>query len=212
MLKSDRTIQLWLAFVLLTRLPFPHLPKDTFAQGARAVWAYPLVGLLVGTVGVLIGQLAFWAGLPSLIAAILAVSMMILITGAMHEDGLADVFDGFWGGFDPTRRLEIMRDSQIGTYGVLALSMVTLLRIAAIAELMNVGWLAIVPAAMASRALMPLCMYALPHARGDGLSHSVGKPPFAAVAFAGAIGSLAVMLGFGIKGILIIIVAAGVSL
>ncbi len=102
---------------------------------------------------------------------------MILTTGAMHEDGLADTADGFWGGFTPARRLEIMRDSQIGTYGVVALCLSLGLRWSALAALVNTGdiWV-LLPVAMLSRAAMPAMMVSLPNARTDGLSQQVGTP------------------------------------
>ena len=174
--KNDRGRQLWLAAVLLTRVPLPHLPNDAFSKGADAVWAYPLIGIVVGACGVLLGQLSLWFGLPVYGAATLTLTTMMLLTGAMHEDGLADVFDGFWGGYTPERRLEIMRDSQIGTFGVLALIMVSTLRISAIAALLVSWWPAIIVGTVLSRAVMPILMNILPHARNDGLSHSVGQP------------------------------------
>lgn len=190
MFKSDRGQQLWLAAVLLTRVPLPQLPQDAFAKGASAVWAYPIIGLAVGAGGVFTGQLALWVGLPPLGAAILALGAMMLLTGAMHEDGLADVFDGFWGGYTPERRLEIMRDSQIGTFGVLALLMVSLLRLSAISVLLLSWWPAILAATVLSRAVMPILMSILPHARKDGLSRSVGQPSSGATALSLGIGSL----------------------
>jgi len=195
----EAVTQLWLALVLLTRLPLPRLPERAFANGARAVWAYPLVGICVGAAGALVGQLCIWAGLPQLAAATLTIATMMLMTGAMHEDGLADVCDGFWGGFTSERRLEIMRDSQIGTYGVLGLAMITLLRVSAVSALLSNGFWAIVVAAIASRAVMPLGMYALPHARRDGLSQSVGRPPARAVAIAAALGGFALWLLLGLS-------------
>jgi len=203
--------QLWLAFVLLTRLPLPSLPEGAFSSGARAVWAYPLVGLIVGTCATLVGHLALHLGLAPLAAAVLAVATMMLITGAMHEDGLADVCDGFWGGFTPARRLEIMRDSQIGTYGVLALGVVTLLRISAISALLPLGGWGVIMAAVASRAAMPFGMYALPHARSDGLSHSVGKPPARAVIIAATFGVAAVLIILGGDGVPALLLAAAVT-
>ncbi|MEP1766269.1 MAG: adenosylcobinamide-GDP ribazoletransferase [Sulfitobacter sp.] len=209
--KGNLITELWLAFVLLTRLPLPQLPQGSFERGAHAVWAYPLVGLLVGACGALTGQLALWMGLPVLAAATMSLCIMMLITGAMHEDGLADVCDGFWGGFTVERRLEIMRDSQIGTYGVLGLGLVTLLRISAISALLPLGGWAVVMAAVVSRAVMPLGMYGLPHARHDGLSHSVGKPPARAVALAAAFGVLAVMGTMGSSGLFGLVLAAGLT-
>ena len=168
--------QLWLAAVLLTRLPLPHLPSEAFAQGPRAVWAYPVIGAAVGACGALVGSIALALGLSVGIAALLALALMTVLTGAMHEDGLADVFDGFWGGTTPQRRLEIMRDSQIGTYGVLALILVCALRISAFTVLLQGAPAALVAAAALSRGMMPALMYLMPHARKDGLSHSVGRP------------------------------------
>jgi adenosylcobinamide-GDP ribazoletransferase len=210
--KSDPLRQLWLAAVLLTRLPLPHLPADAFAHAPRAVWAYPLVGLGVGAVGALGGQLALMVGLPMLAAAALALGVMMLLTGAMHEDGLADVFDGFWGGFTPARRLEIMRDSQIGTYGVLALMIVLLLKTSAVMVLLSTGWPAIIAAAALSRGVMPALMQSLPHARHDGLSHSVGQPPVGRAALAFGIGAGVALLCLGSLALLAVGVTIVVAL
>lgn len=173
--KSDPLRQIQLAAVLLTRLPLPALPQRCFAMGAQAVWAYPLMGVLVGGAGLGAGHLALWLGLPALAAALLALGTMVVLTGAMHEDGLADVCDGFWGGFDPARRLEIMRDSQIGTYGVLGLLLVTGLRLSALVVLLPSGGAAVIAAAVLSRAAMPLLMWRMMPARRDGLAVSVGQ-------------------------------------
>ena len=208
--KNDSLRQLWLAAVLLTRLPFPHLPPSAFAMGARAVWAYPLVGLSVGAAGAVTGQLALSLGVPAMAAAALALGGMMLVTGAMHEDGLADVFDGFWGGFTPAKRLEIMRDSQIGTYGVLALVVVFALRLTAVAALLDANPLALVAAAALSRGVMPLVMHTLPHARRDGLAQSVGRPAFGATALACAIGGAIAVLCLGAGGLMALITALGI--
>nr|WP_174840274.1 MULTISPECIES: adenosylcobinamide-GDP ribazoletransferase [unclassified Ruegeria] len=171
-----------LAFVLLTRLPTPRLPETAFARQATAVWAFPIVGLVVGALATLTGWLAIWVGLPAFVSAALVVSVLIVVTGAMHEDGLADMFDGLWGGYTTERRLEIMKDSQIGTYGVLAIGLVQTLRITGIAALIHAdlftGFLA---ACMVSRSLMPVLMHFLPNARKSGLSQSVGRPPASSV-------------------------------
>ncbi|MDG1066985.1 MAG: adenosylcobinamide-GDP ribazoletransferase [Sulfitobacter sp.] len=208
--KSDPLRQLWLATVLLTRLPLPHLPQSAFAMGAQAVWAYPLVGLAVGATGAVAGQIALTLGLPVIAAAVLALAVMMLVTGAMHEDGLADVFDGFWGGFTSARRLEIMRDSQIGTYGVLALITVVALRVGAISALLHTSPMAIIAAAALSRAMMPLLMFALPHARKDGLSQSVGRPSAAPLAICLTIGALVSLSCLAAGGLITIAIALAV--
>ena len=177
MRKSDTiATDILLALLLLTRLPLPGLPQSAFVRQARAVWAFPVAGVLLGGVATGAAGLAliWW---PPTVAAGLAIALQVLMTGALHEDGLADTADGFWGGFDRDRRLEIMKDSQIGTYGVLSLVLSVGLRWSLLAALLSVGaiW-APVALAVLSRATMPVLMIALPHARADGLSKSVGKP------------------------------------
>jgi adenosylcobinamide-GDP ribazoletransferase len=114
------------ALRFLTRLP---LPEVRFGPGdlRRASALFPLVGLVVAGIGT-----GLRAALEPLwgagVATVAALAAMILVTGALHEDGLADTADGLWGGWDPARRLEIMRDSRIGTYGTVALIVVLGLR------------------------------------------------------------------------------------
>lgn len=210
--KSDSLRQLALAAVLLTRLPLPALPEAAFAAGPRAVWAYPIVGLGVGLAGALAGQIAVALGLPVLAASVLTLATMMLLTGAMHEDGLADVFDGFWGGFTPARRLEIMRDSQIGTYGVLALVTVTMLRLSALMVLLETHWTALPAAAALSRGMMPALMTALPAARRDGLSQSVGKPSYSVAVLAVGIGVAVALLALGVVSLIAFGIAALVAI
>lgn len=163
-----------LALGLLTRLPIT-LPEG---DQARAAWAYPLVGLVLGGIAAAGGVLVIWAGWPSVLVPLVPLLLLTLMTGALHEDGLADSADGLWGGWDAQNRLQIMRDSHIGTYGVLALVFSFLLRWSALAVLFSVnagyGLAAMLAAAILSRAALPVLMSALPHARGDGLSHRVG--------------------------------------
>ncbi len=121
------------ALQFLTRLPVPQIPVID-GDLRRATAAFPLVGVLVGGI-----TLGVWAAVEPLlgapVAAVAAVIMAVAVTGAFHEDGLADTFDGLWGGWDPDRRIEIMRDSRIGTYGGCALVLSLLLRIALLAQL-----------------------------------------------------------------------------
>ena len=110
----------------LTRVPVPSM--DLHADDLRRASAFfPLVGLGVAGVGVAVraGVEPFWgAG----VATIAAVAAMVVVTGAFHEDGLADTADGLWGGWHPAARLAIMRDSRIGTYGTIAVLIVLGLR------------------------------------------------------------------------------------
>ncbi|MEM9968048.1 MAG: adenosylcobinamide-GDP ribazoletransferase [Pseudomonadota bacterium] len=168
------------ALSLLTRLPLPKawMIGDDKRSPAEAAWAYPIVGALVGGVGALTITFVLAIGLPSAVAALCAVGAMIIITGALHEDGLADCADGFWGGWDKERRLAIMKDSQIGTYGVLSLVLCIGLRVSLIATLIeHEGYaVAMIATAMMSRAAMVGIMHALPHARQTGLSATTGRP------------------------------------
>lgn len=148
-------------------------------RAALSAWAWPLAGLVPALIGWALGVGAVSVGLPPLFAACLALLGQIMVTGALHEDGLADVADGFWGGFDRDRRLEIMKDSRIGAYGVIALVLSLGLRASALAVLLTYpGALsALVVIGVSSRLPMVLLMAALPNARGAGLASQVGRPP-----------------------------------
>nr|WP_152467015.1 adenosylcobinamide-GDP ribazoletransferase [Sulfitobacter sp. THAF37] len=201
-----------MALGLLTRLPLPasgFAAHDTRAP-AQAAWAYPLVGLVIGGAGVIAAALASGAGLPPAVAALITLAVTVLLTGAMHEDGLADCADGFWGGWTRDRRLEIMKDSQIGTYGVIALALTLILRWQLIALLIGAGALAaaLIPAAMVSRACMVWAMQRLPHARNSGLSRQTGTPPRAAVIGALGIGVLAAAFSGAWLGVIVMSLAA----
>lgn len=184
------------ALALLSRLPLP--PPADFPV-PPAVWAWPLAGLLLGGIATALAGLALALGLPAGLAAALWLAAAALITGAMHEDGLADSCDGLWGGWDRARRLEIMKDSHIGSYGVMGLLLVTLARWSAVATLLAAGhWPALLAAAALSRAPMALLLALLPNARGTGLSQSVGRPSQDAAALACAVAlGLALLAGWG---------------
>ena len=165
---------LWSALALLTRLPVPdHAPR-----GASAGWAWPIVGAVVGGIAALVISVAVFIGIPAGVAAALALATTAMVTGALHEDGLADTADGFFGGRDVDRRLAIMKDSHIGSFGTLALILVTLARWSALAVLCTTGGaaVALIAAGALSRVPMLVLMAALPNARKSGLSQSVGQP------------------------------------
>jgi len=184
------------AFGLLTRLPLP----DHQTSGAGSAWAWPLVGAGLGGLAALMAGLGMWLGLTPGVVAVLVLALGAAMTGGLHEDGLSDTADGLFGGWTPARRLEIMKDSRVGSYGVLALVLVTLARWSALeavlahaslwgslGSLIAVGALARVP--------MAVIMAALPNARGSGLSHATGRPsPRVALVAAGL--GLAIALVF----------------
>ncbi|MBD3677640.1 MAG: adenosylcobinamide-GDP ribazoletransferase [Rhodobacteraceae bacterium] len=180
------------ALGLLSRLPMSVDTDRAQARGAAAAWAWPLAGAVLGGLAGLVGWVALVLGFTPGVSAAIVLAALILMTGAMHEDGLADTADGLWGGWEPARRLEIMKDSRIGTYGVLALGLSLLARWSALTSLIAAGSLfaPLIAAGMLSRAPMVAVMAALPNARGDGLSQSVGRPGQRTV-------TLAILLAFG---------------
>lgn len=194
---ADRRAQAATALVWLTRLPAGRLigaPPPSLAQSA---WAFPLAGLAVGLIAALVLALAGALGLPPAITALLAVATMIWTTGALHEDGLADLADAAGAG-TPERRLQIMRDSRIGSYGVLALILVTGLRITAIAVVAAqdapLALAALIGLAMASRAGMVAALVWMDPARSDGLGRAAGRPSPQALGVALALGALGLAL------------------
>ena len=111
---------MWGAFIFFTRLPFWRIYQPSKDSYKAVVEFWPLTGWLTGglmAAALYMGSMCF----PHIIAVLMAITVRLLVTGALHEDGLADFFDGFGGGTDRGRILAIMKDSHIGTYGVLAL-------------------------------------------------------------------------------------------
>ncbi len=164
------------ALQLLTRLPVPQMAGQ--GRGAKAAWAYPVAGAIVGFLAACAGGIALWLGLAPYLAAALAVATMVILTGAMHEDGLADSADGLWGGWDKERRLEIMKDSRIGSYGVLALGLSLILRVSALGVLFSAGhvFAPLILAGALSRSGMPPIMAMVEPARSTGLAADTGRP------------------------------------
>ena len=187
--------ELRLAFAFLTRVPVRLPAHIADLPLACAVRAFPFAGLVPGLTGALVYAIAWAIGIPPTLAGLLAVAAMAWTTGALHEDGLADFADA-GGGREPERRLEIMRDSRIGTFGVLALVVSTGLRAGALSYLAGPGdvALALIAASCASRACVAYAMNALPHARSDGLSRGAGRPGRARTLDALAIGAAFLLL------------------
>ena len=194
------------AVAFLTRLPVPlaDAPQTPLAQAVRG---FPVAGLVVGISGAAVFALAEVFALPTLVAALLAIASMALLTGGLHEDGLADTADGLGGGRDREHALTIMRDSHIGSYGVIALVLALGLRAAAISALAysEAAGLAIIAAACASRSVIPFIMHYLPPARTDGLGQAAGIPEQRAVFEAAAIGLLVLLLCLGVLATLLLI-------
>lgn len=163
-----------LALGFLTRIPVSvpaDLPPDALARSMRL---FPLIGALIGAATGAVYLLAAKV-LPGMPAALLAVAFGLLLTGALHEDGLADCADGFGGGRDKDAKLAIMRDSRIGAYGTLALILSVGLRAAALTALHNPAG-ALIAAHALSRAALPGLMVELQPASSTGLAAGAGKP------------------------------------
>ncbi len=183
------------ATALLTRLPVGRLVGNDPAVLGRAVWAYPLVGAAVGG----FGGLAWWVlarlGLAPAVAAAWTLAALLLSTGALHEDGLADVADAAGGG-TRERRLAIMRDSRIGTFGAAALALSLGLRGAALVALGTPGrvWPALVAAGMLGRGAILVLIAVLAPARPEGLAAALGRPTRGRLAVGGGIAVLAALV------------------
>lgn len=175
-------LTLWHEFAtalgFLTRLPVPRPPAGAAVPLARALRLAPLAGLLVGLIGAGVFWVASETGLAPMLAGLLAVAATILVTGALHEDGLADVADGFGGAFGRGAKLAIMRDSRTGAYGVLVLIFSVGLRAGALAAIAEpaAAAAALVGAHAASRGVFPAVMHLLEPARAEGLAASAGRP------------------------------------
>lgn len=171
-----RQVQFFLCAVqFLTRLPTPRLAAFEPDWTTRSARFFPLVGQIVGAIsaGVLLLAVQVWGS--GVLPALLAVAVGVLVTGAFHEDGLADAADGLGGGRDAAHRLEIMKDSRVGTYGVLALGLMLAIKIAALAHIPPAHAVAaLVLAHGAARAAAVVAMRLLRHV--SDLAHAKYKP------------------------------------
>ncbi|QRG05579.1 adenosylcobinamide-GDP ribazoletransferase [Xanthobacter dioxanivorans] len=182
-----------------SRIPLPAGGHPAEAHAApdldRIAYAIPLAGVVIGLVGGVVLVAAVALKLPAFLAAALAVTALVLATGAFHEDGLADTADGLGGGRDRAQKLAIMRDSRIGTYGTAALGLSLLLRIGALEALVTASGplrtaLTLVAASAVSRAAGILLLLALPPARADGSGAAFGQPSAEAALSCGLVAAL----------------------
>jgi len=176
-----------------SRLPVPKLLYETdphVAPDFKVVpRVLPLAAILIGLPSALIVFAAAALGMGGLLAASLAITVSILVTGAMAEDGLSDLADGFGGGHTVERRLEIMADSRLGAYGAAAMVMSLLIRVIALGNLIDfigyrAGAAALIASACVSRVSGLLPLVFLPSVRPGGKSASVGRPRAMTISFA----------------------------
>lgn len=213
-------LDLRVAMQFATRLPLGPAAANAEAgvDLARASWALPLAGVVVGGIGALVYWFTFALGLAPLLCAVPTLAATLLVTGALHEDGLADTADGFGGGTTRERKLAIMHDSRTGTYGACALFLSLFVRSAALAVLAEPSLVApaLIAAHTAARAPLPLFMRLLPPARTDGLSAAAGQPTRGRALAAVLIGVAALALLLTplkalVGAVLLVAVFAGVS-
>lgn len=190
------------AISFLSRLPVPN----RFFAGydgslRRTVAAFPLAGLVIALPAALTLGLLSVARVEPVLVALVTIALQIVLTGALHEDGLSDTADGLGGGRSREKALAIMKDSRIGTYGALALILGVALRVASLAIVVEAlpGWaaaLALLATATFSRALLVWHWSSLPPARTDGVAAAAGTPDPDAVRTALVLGTvLAAVLG-----------------
>jgi adenosylcobinamide-GDP ribazoletransferase len=171
-----------------SHLPVPRLPGEgdihalpDFRLVPRAV---PLAALAIALPAALVMAGAGIAGLHPMLAAALGVTGLVIVTGAFHEDGLGDSADGLFGGHTPERRLEIMKDSRVGSFGAVAIALALLLRVTALGSIAGAGGglaaaAVLLVAAMASRAAGVGLLASEGPARAGGAAAAVGRPTFA---------------------------------
>lgn len=201
------------AFGTLTRLPLPRRQSHDVTGQARAVWAYPLVGAVVGALAACAWLAGQFAALSTDISSALALTVLVLATGALHEDGLADFADGLGARGGREKTLAVMRDSRIGTYGVIALLLTFGLRFAGINGLGLQYILAgLICSCVLGRTAAVLLIALLPPARTDGLGAMVANPPKKAVFAALAIALALTALHFPLATVLVILIAVSLCI
>ncbi len=194
---QPRTPEDWLralgeAAAFFTALPLGKDSPRFRAADILPVW--PVVGLAIGLAAGIDLAVARWLGAAPWLAAVIGLLTGVILTGALHEDGLADTTDAFGApNADRTRRLEILRDSRIGTFGALAIGFSLLLRAAALAQVAAVAGtgaalLALAAVHALSRAAMAWPVNSSKPARSDGLGAALGKPDAAIAGWTLAIG------------------------
>ena len=120
--KNKYLVDVFASIMFFTRIPinWPFF-SDKAPNLTRAAWSFPLVGFLIGILSGILGELLILINVPTYLSCVIVIAISVLITGAFHEDGLADMADGFGAGGTPKKINEIMHDSRLGTYGTAAL-------------------------------------------------------------------------------------------
>lgn len=218
---KDHAVDTARAVAFLSRIPMPQsLFKGYDGSLGRLVRAFPFAGLVIGLVPALAFLLLLGLRTDPLMAALIALAVQTLVTGALHEDGLADTADGIGGGKSREQSLIIMKDSRIGTYGAVALILSFAIRAAALAAIARhssplTAALAIPAVAVLSRGAIVWHWQRLAPAKSDGIAASAGRPDEAAMQFAlasaGLIAALLIWPAFGLQPLVASLLATGIA-
>lgn len=196
----------WACLSFFTRIPTPSDFDHDAVDFSRAARAVPLAGAVPSALGAVLMAVSFVSGAPSLVAAGIAFATLILLTGALHEDGLADTCDGIGGGRDVEKKLIIMRDSRLGSYGALAIVFSVLFRVGTLAALLDGAGVTVaaalfIAAAAVSRFISLSAMRVATYARTDGVAKHFSPPTNSAFIQGFAIIALLLFMGTVIAGV-----------
>lgn len=187
-MRKRKPYHLLVALQFLTRFPVPKDLNPRQDDLSKSGLYFPLVGVILGVAGWLIYKIATFIGFSTEISTLLAIISVMLMTGGFHEDGLADTFDGWGGSFSKERKLEIMKDSRLGTYGSLALISAILMRFTALSQVSSLFGALVVSLMMgrlSSIVIIPFSGYASidGQSRSKPIIEAIGKnsiiPPIA---------------------------------
>ncbi|EJC76511.1 adenosylcobinamide-GDP ribazoletransferase [Rhizobium hidalgonense] len=218
---KDHAVDTARAVAFLSRIPMPQSLFKTYdGRLGRLVRAFPFAGFVIGVAPALALLLLLELRADPLMAALIALCIQVVVTGALHEDGLADTADGIGGGRSREHSLDIMKDSRIGTYGAIALILSFAIRAAALAAIARhasplTSALAIPAVAALSRGAIAWHWQRLPPAKTDGVAASTGQPDEAAMQFAlaaaGLVAALLIWPAFGLRPLVASLLAAGIT-
>ncbi|MEO1066138.1 MAG: adenosylcobinamide-GDP ribazoletransferase [Pseudomonadota bacterium] len=193
-----------LCFQFLSRIPLPEaLVSHDKPDFTHASWAFPVAGALIAVPALATVLIGYLLALPISMITALAIVVLVFTTGGLHEDGVADVADGFGGGHTKDRKLDIMKDSRVGAYGVIALALIFGLRFTGWSfiayESLFLFSAGLIASQLMSRTAQVHLWHGLPSAREGGLAQSVGQPSASARNLAAVIGvftTIALILSF----------------
>ena len=171
-LNSKYIRAIFICGIFLTRLPFALSDEIKSGELGKSSWAFPIIGLIVGLIGAFIFWVSQELSFTRSVSVGLSIIATIIVTGGLHEDGLADTADGFGGGLCRVSKLRIMRDSSIGVFGAIAVFFSIFFRWVILTDFLDTHWIIIglLSAGIISRGILPVITWVLPNARQDGLA------------------------------------------